>query len=204
MTNPHRDAVRYLKTADRKLGAVIERVGPCSLKRKGGTFGLLADSIISQQISTHAARTIKQRLRNAMPSSRITADGILSLSAEELRAAGISPQKQRYLLDLAQQTVDGVVNFRRLARIDDEKVIEELIEVKGIGRWTAQMFLMFGLGRPDIFAPADLGLQNAIISIYGLRKRPDERRLNSIAEKWAPHRSVASWYLWRSLDIAAK
>ena len=139
-----------------------------------------------------------------MPSGRITADGVLRLTDEELRAAGISPQKQSYLTDLAEQTMDGRVNFRRLARIEDDRVIDELTQVKGIGRWTAQMFLMFGLGRPDVFAPADLGLQNAIIAIYGLRKRPDERRLNSIANNWKPHRSVASWYLWRSLDPPAE
>ena len=154
----HRVAIQHLKKADAKLAGVISRVGPCGLKRKGGTFGLLADSIISQQISTHAARTIRKRLRAAMPSGRITADGVLRLTDEELRAAGISPQKQSYLTDLAEQTMDGRVNFRRLARIEDDRVIDELTQVKGIGRWTAQMFLMFGLGRPDVFAPADLGL----------------------------------------------
>lgn len=200
MTQDHNAAVSYLRNADPKLSAVIDQVGPCRLKRKGGTFQLLADSIISQQISTHAARTIRAQLRAAMPSQRITANGLLSLSDEDLRSAGISPQKQKYLRDLAQHSLDGRVNFRRLARISDERVIEELIQVKGIGRWTAQMFLMFGLGRPDIFAPADLGLQNAIMKIYRLRQRPDERRLLQIAGQWAPHRSVASWFLWRSLE----
>ncbi len=131
----------------------------------------------------------------------MSADGIDRLSDDQLQSVGISLQKRGYLRNLTGHVLDGTVNFRRLARIPDEAVIEELTEVKGVGRWTAQMFLLAGLGRPDIFAPDDLGLKNAMRALYGLDAKPSTEQLEAIAENWAPYRSVASWYLWRSLDM---
>lgn len=199
MANTHSAAVRHLRRADPRLADVIRVVGPCQLKPRGGRFEVLARSIVSQQISTSAARTISRRLKRLLPGGRISATGISKLSDAELRTAGLSAQKRTYLRDLTEHTLNGKVNFRRLPRLSDEGVIEELVQVKGIGVWTAQMFLLAGLGRPDIFAPGDLGLQNAIMRIYDIdRSLP---QMETIAEKWAPWRSVASWYLWRSLDM---
>ena len=183
------------------MADVIRHVGACQLTRRGGRFDVLARSILSQQISVQAARTIRRRLQGLLPGRRISAAGIDRLSDADLQSVGISQQKRGYLLDLTGHVVAGTVNFRRLARSSDEAVITELTTVRGVGRWTAQMFLLSGLGRPDIFAPDDLGLKNAIKSLYGLSGRPTTEQLEEIAECWAPYRSVASWYLWRSLDM---
>ena len=183
------------------MADVISRVGECRLQRRGGRFDVLARSILSQQISVQAARTIRRRLQRLLPGGRISAVGIDRLSDEQLQAVGISSQKRGYLRNLTGHVLAGTVNFRRLARIPDEAVITELTAVKGVGRWTAQMFLLSGLGRPDIFAPDDLGLRNSIRALYGLGAKPTTEQLEEIAENWAPHRSVASWYLWRSLDM---
>ncbi|MCA9217560.1 MAG: DNA-3-methyladenine glycosylase 2 family protein [Planctomycetales bacterium] len=195
----HATATRHLKRQDDVLGELIRRVGPCMLQKQGGTFQLLARSILSQQISTAAARTIRQRLMRQMPNGRISALRVVELTDDQFSAAGVSQQKRSYIRDLAHRVVDGRVNLRRLARADDNEVIAELTQVKGIGVWTAQMFLLFGLGRPDVFAPDDLGLQNAIKALYE-KPKADRKKIESIAVKWAPYRSVASWYLWRSLD----
>lgn len=195
----HAAAVRALKKKDSVLAGVISQIGPCQLKRRGGTFELIARSILSQQISVAAARTIRRRLEDLLPGRRITPDGYAALTEQQLAAIGISRQKRGYLGDLCQKVLSGEVNFRRLARLRDEHVIEELTQVKGIGVWTAQMFLLAGLGRPDVFAPDDLGLQNAMKRLYGdhLTTRDDFLQLASV---WQPHRSVACWYLWQWLD----
>ena len=183
------------------MAEVIRQVGHCQLTKRGGRFEVLARSILSQQISVHAARTIRRRLQRLLPGGRVSATGIDRLSDEQLQSVGISLQKRGYLRNLTRHVLTGTVNFRRLARIPDEAVITELTAVKGVGRWTAQMFLLSGLGRPDIFAPNDLGLQNAMRALYDLDTRPTAATLEAIAENWAPYRSVASWYLWRSLDM---
>ena len=201
MPEQHAKAIRHLRRSDPQMAQVIRTVGPCTLTRRGGTFSLLAKSILSQQISTHAARTIRRRLEAVMPHRQISAAGVMQLSDADFQAVGVSQQKRRYLRDLADHVVNGQLSFRRLARLPDEDVISELIVVKGIGRWTAQMFLLAGLGRPDIFAPDDLGLQNAIQKIYSLRGKPSLRKLEAITRPWAPYRSVASWYLWQSLSV---
>ncbi|MEO2033732.1 MAG: DNA-3-methyladenine glycosylase 2 family protein [Planctomycetaceae bacterium] len=195
----HVDAVRYLRRTDKNLRNEIARIGDCRLVVQGGRFSLVARSILSQQISVAAARTIRRQLQAKLPGRRLSALGLLALSDSDFQAAGVSRQKCNYLRNLAQHATDGTVNFRRLGRLSDEDVIQELTRVKGVGRWTAQMFLIFGLGRPDVFAPADLGLRNAIMRIYALSK-PTQDDLNAVADRWSPHRSVASWYLWRSLD----
>ena len=199
MSNPHVAAVRRLKRADPVLAEVITQIGPCTLKRRGGTFELVARSILSQQISTAAAATIRKRLQGLLPGGRITAGGYAALTEDQLASIGVSRQKRGYLSDLCDKVLTGDVNFRRLARLQDEHVIDELTQVKGIGVWTAQMFLLAGLGRPDVFAPDDLGLQNAIRRLYGdgIQSRDD---FVAVAQTWAPHRSVASWYLWQWLD----
>ena len=204
MTTLHADALKHLHATDRKLSSVIKVVGPCKLKRSGGTFELLARSILSQQISVAAARTIRRRLEDALPNKRLSAAGSLQLGETELGAVGVSRQKRGYLLDLCQKVQSGELNFRRVAQIDDESVIEDLIKVKGIGRWTAQMFLMFGLGRPDVFAPDDLGLQNSMKVVYGLPSPVKPVHVEPISQAWAPFRSVASWYLWQYLDVMKK
>ncbi len=194
-------ACRSLKRRDKLLGGVIEQIGQFSLRPRSGGYEMLVRSIISQQISTAAARTIRARLQGLLPGGRIQAASIEGLSDEQLQAVGISQQKRGYIRHLTECTRNGTVNFRRIALADDESAIAELVQVKGIGRWTAQMFLMFSLGRADIFAPDDLGLRNAIIRLYSLTGKPHRNQLLEIAEAWAPWRSVASWYLWRSLEL---
>jgi DNA-3-methyladenine glycosylase II len=193
-------AVRRLSKADRVLGNVIRDVGPFALKTEPGGYDVLVRSILSQQISTAAARAIRSRLQELLPSKKIAAKAIDGLSDEQLQSAGISQQKRSYLRDLTRRTLDGTINFRTIVSRSDEDVIETLTQVKGIGRWTAQMYLMFSLGRPDVFAVGDLGIRNAMIRLYSLDEKPTLSQLEVIAEAWAPHRSIASWYLWRSLE----
>lgn len=202
-TQNHDPAIAFIQSVDPQLATVMSEVGPCLLKPEGGSFAILARSILSQQISVAAARTIRTRLQALMPNRRLTANAVLDLTEDELAAVGVSNQKRRYLLDLASKVAEGEVSFRRIAKMPDEDVIECLIQVKGIGRWTAQMFLLFGLGRPDVFAPDDLGIRNAMIKIYGLDSH-DKAPMEAIASNWSPYRSVASWYLWRSLDSPQK
>ena len=192
-------AVRHLRRVDPVMRCVVDQVGPCQLRPQGARFHLLARSILSQQISTSAAATIRRRLLAQMPSRQLSAQGLLQLSDADFHAVGVSRQKRSYLRDLAERSMQGEVGFRRFSRMHDEDIISELVTVKGIGRWTAQMFLMFGCGRPDVFAPDDLGLKNAMIRLYALDD-PDRNKLCEIASVWRPWRSIASWYLWRSLD----
>lgn len=192
-------AVQHLKCQDEVLRGVIERVGPLRLKSAGKGYSVLVQSIISQQISTAAAATIGQRLRLLVAGGELTAEAVAELSDEQLKAVGISPQKLSYLRDLTRCTLEGVISFRRISRVSDEAAIEELIQVRGIGRWTAQMYLIFSLGRPDVFAPDDLGLRNAMQRLYGLAEEAGRPELERLAERWRPWRSAASWYLWRSL-----
>ena len=201
MPSGHAAAVRHLRKADSTLAEVMRLVGPCRLQPTGGRFEILGRSILAQQISVAAARTIHRRLRQCLPGRRLSARGICELTDEQLQSVGVSKQKRTYLRDLAEHTMDGRLNFRQLCRLDNDDVIEKLVQVKGIGVWTAQMFLLFGLGRPDVFAPADLGLKNAVAELYFDGRVPTEQELEQTAEPWAPWRSIASWYLWRYLDL---
>ncbi|GAB5404269.1 MAG: hypothetical protein Aurels2KO_25000 [Aureliella sp.] len=194
-------ALKSLKESDGKMRDVIKRVGAFKLNASGGGFHVVARSILSQQISTSAARSIRRKLESALPGRRISAAGISGLSDEQLQAAGVSAQKRRYLRDLADRTLSGEVNFRRVARATDDEVIEQLTQVTGVGRWTAQMYLMFSLGRPDVFAPDDLGLQNAVQRMLGHSERMTASELDAYAIRWQPWRTVAAWYLWRSLEL---
>ena len=192
--------LRHLRKKDTVLANVIKTVGPFTLKKIPGGFEVVVRSILSQQISTAAAATIRKRLEALLPDGKIVPESLSQLTDEQLQSAGLSNQKRTYVRDLTEKTLDGTINFRRIARQSDNDAIAELIQVKGIGRWTAQMYLMFSLGRLDVFAPDDLGLQNAIKALYEIPEKPKRTHFETVAEVWAPYRSIASWYLWRSLE----
>jgi len=197
-------ARRLLMRRDPVLGAAIKRIGPCALAERQRTDHLsaLAGAIVSQQLSTKAAATIFGRFVALFENGRIpSAAAISSLSDEALRGVGLSGQKVGYLRDLCARVADGRMNLDELAALPDEQVIDRLTSVKGFGRWTAEMFLMFRLHRPDVLPAGDLGIVNAIQRLYRLRKRPDARRILRMGEAWKPYRSVASWYLWQTLRM---
>ena len=195
-----RKAILHLKKADPVLCAIIERVGPYRMEYGEPTFHSLAESILYQQLNGKAAVVIFGRFTNAA-GDPVTPEGILKLSDAQMRAIGLSKQKTAYLRDLAQKTKDGLLNFERLADMSNAEVIEHLTQVKGIGVWTAHMFLMFTLKRPDILPTGDYGIQAAMKKHYRKRKWPKPKDMEKIAKSWVPYRSVACWYLWRSLDI---
>ncbi|HWI18233.1 MAG TPA: DNA-3-methyladenine glycosylase [Vicinamibacterales bacterium] len=194
-------ARKHLMKADPKLRVVIKRVGPCTLHAFAprDPFETLCMSIASQQLSTKAAATIFGRFRDLFPKRRPTPERVMTLTDEEIRAVGFSRPKVAYLKDLAARVLDGRLDLRGLKKHADDEVIQQLVAVKGIGRWTAEIFLMFRLGRPDILPADDLGLMNAAQRVYGLRTRPDAKQLRKMGEAWSPYRSVAAWYLWQSL-----
>jgi DNA-3-methyladenine glycosylase II len=197
----HRTIRRHFKTADPVLAGVIVRVGPMTLKPQRDRFRLLVRSIISQQISTAAARTIRQRLEEHLGDTGVRPESVARLSIAQLRTLGVSRQKASYLLDLAEKCKDGTVRLARLGRMSDEAIIEELTQVKGIGRWSAQMFLIFGLGRPDVFPHDDLGVRSAIRRMYALREMPERDELLEIGARWRPYATAGSWYCWRFLEL---
>ena len=195
-----RKAILHLKKADPVLCAIIERVGPYRMEYGEPTFHSLAESILYQQLNGKAAVVIFGRFTNAA-GDPVTPEGILKLSDAQMRAIGLSKQKTAYLRDLAQKTKDGLLNFERLADMSNEEVIEHLTQVKGIGVWTAHMFLMFTLRRRDILPVGDYGIQAAIKKHYKKRKWPKPAVMEKIAKPWVPYRSIACWYLWKSLDV---
>ena len=203
----HDPSIRHLKRVDPVLAAVIERVGPCRLepRRDGTHFDALVRSIVYQQLSGKAASTILGRVRGLYGDRSPTPAELLSTPDERLRAAGLSRQKLSYLKDLAANVESGLVPLAAdtIDHLADDEIIERLVQVKGIGRWTVQMFLIFRLGRPDVLPELDLGIQNAIRRAYRMRKQPGPKDVKRIGKKWTPHASVASWYLWRSLEGAA-
>ena len=194
-------AIKHLRRADPVMKAMISDVGPCTLRPQRDRFRMLAGSIISQQISTGAARSIKKKLDELVGSDGLTAENLSQFSPEELCVAGVSPQKAKYLLDLAVRVHEMEINLQHIGRYSDDRIIEQLTIVKGIGKWTAQMFLIFALGRPDVFPHDDLGVRSAIRNRYDLDELPDLETSNSIASAWRPYASIASSYCWRSLDI---
>lgn len=198
-----RAAVRHLKRADPVLANIIERVGPNRFGAHGAGSHLdaLVRSIVSQQLSTSAASTIHSRLLALVGVPNPLPEQWLALNDPAMRAAGLSRQKIAYIRDLARHVQDGELPMAKLHEMSDDEVIEALTRVKGIGVWTAQMFLMFRLGRPDILPVLDLGIRNAFRRAYRLRKDPTAKRMHVIAKSWAPYRSVASWYLWQSLEL---
>ena len=196
-------AINHLKAADPVMAAIIERVGPYRPRQSTPDFHNLARSIAYQQLHGKAAATIFGRLCTATGCEILTPQTVLALSLEQMRAAGLSKQKLAYIRDLAEKTISGDVNFEQLPGMGDEDVIEHLTRVKGIGRWSAQMFLMFALNRPDVMPVFDLGINVAIKKAYNKRKIPKPAQIIKLAEKWRPYRSVACWYLWRSVEVVA-
>jgi DNA-3-methyladenine glycosylase II len=195
-----RKAVNHLKKCDPVLRGIIERVGPCRMEFGVPEFRSLAEAIVYQQLNGKAAVTIFNRFA-ALAGDPLTPDGILKLSDEQLRSVGLSKQKSAYLKDLAAKTAAGALDFSRLHELTDDDVIQHLTQVKGVGVWTAHMFLMFSLRRPNVLPTGDYGVQVAIRKHYKKRKLPKPKDMEKIAKAWAPYRSVACWYLWRSLDI---
>ena len=203
MTPDYRAARRHLMRCDPTLRDVIKRVGPCKLHAAApkDPFETLCRTIASQQLSIKAADTIYGRFCDLFPSRRPTPALVMTLTDDRIRACGFSRAKVTFIKDLAAHVIDGRLDLRRLRRHADEEVLRQLVAVKGIGRWTAEVFLMFRLGRPDVLPADDLGLMNAVQRAYKLRKRPTAKVLRKMGERWAPYRSIAAWYLWASLSL---
>jgi DNA-3-methyladenine glycosylase II len=195
-----RKAINHLKKCDPVLRGIIERVGPFRMEYGVPQFSSVAEAIVYQQLNGKAAETIFKRFA-ALAGEPLTAEGILKLSGEQLRGVGLSKQKSAYLKDLAQKTAEGILDFSKLPELPDEEVIEHLTQVKGIGVWTAHMFLIFSLRRLNVLPTGDYGVQMALKRHYRKRKLPKPKEMERIARAWEPYRSVACWYMWRSLDI---
>ena len=196
-----RRAIRHLKSSDRVLAGLIEIHGTCTIKPAlNHPFHALVSSVISQQISAGAARTIKGRMFNLLEAKVFTPEGILKMSPGDHKIAGLSRAKTEYIRGLSLAVKRGQLDFGSLAECEEEEVISRLIALSGVGRWTAEMFLIFGLGRPDILSVNDTGLRRAFRLAYNLRQMPSADEMISIGEPWKPYRSVASWYLWRVID----
>ncbi len=191
-------AQRHLRACDPVLTPLIAKVGPCSLVPDPNGFVVLVRSVVSQLISTAAARTISARLADALGAQGITPDAVLSVSEETLRGAGLSRTKTQAIRDLATRIRTGELPLESFATRTDEEVAALLTSVRGIGPWTAHMFLIFGLGRPDILPVSDLGLRAGVQQQYGLPELPNPAELRQRAEAWRPFRSIATWYMWRS------
>jgi DNA-3-methyladenine glycosylase II len=190
-------ARRHLARRDERLKRIIRRIGPCTLQPNGDYFGLLTRSIISQQISTKAARAIHGRLC-AQVGDPVRPRTVLKATDNELRSVGLSEGKRRSLRDLAERCAGGEIRLKQLADLDDEEVISQLIPVRGIGRWTAEMFLIFGLGRLDVLPVTDFGLRAGIRREHELADLPNRATLLELTAAWSPYRSIGTWYIWRS------
>lgn len=198
-----RAAVNHLKKSDPVLRAIIARVGPYRIEYGPPEFHSLAESIVYQQLNGKAAVTIFNRFA-ALAGDPVTPQGILKLTAPQMRSVGLSKQKSSYLHDMAERAARGELDFSKLHELSDEEVIRHLTQVKGVGEWTAQMFLMFTLRRPNVLPTGDFGVQTAIKRHYKKRKLPKPEQMEKMARPWEPYRSVACWYLWRSLDLKEK
>jgi DNA-3-methyladenine glycosylase II len=196
-------AVDHLRQSDPILATIIERVGPAKIAYREPTFEALARSIVFQQLSTKAARTIYDRLEEAA-GGKITPQAIQNLSLGDMRHAGLSKQKIGYIRDLAEHAISGKIDFERLPGMTDEEVIVALTDIKGVGVWTAHMFLIFALRRSNVLAVGDLGVRTAIRRLYKKRGLPKPAHIEELAVNWHPYCSYACWYLWRSLEFAAE
>ncbi|MEM3086285.1 MAG: DNA-3-methyladenine glycosylase [Halobacteria archaeon] len=201
MAANHAAAVRHLKAADPVLAGIVRKVGPCRLPapRPGpkAVFESLVMAILHQQLTATSAGAIYRKFKALYPRYPGPAE-VLATPDSRLRGAGVSPPKAGYLKDLSAKVEEGAVNLRGLGRLSDEEVVETLTQVRGVGRWTAEMVLIFTLGRPDVLPVGDYGLQKAVREAYGLRSLPKPEKFRRLAEPWRPWRSVASWYLWAS------
>jgi DNA-3-methyladenine glycosylase II len=196
-----RKAVAHLRNADPVLAHVIDSVGPFQMAMRRERFPALCRAIIFQQLAGSAAHAIFTRFVALFGRRFPTPRQVLDAKTEDLRKAGLSRQKILYLKDLALHVENGALNFHRFRRMEDEEIITELTRVHGIGRWTAEMFLMFNLGRSDILPVDDLGFRSAVRRLYRMRKMPDAKRLRALSQRWRPYRSVAVWYFWRSAEV---
>jgi DNA-3-methyladenine glycosylase II len=204
MKTPDWTTARRHLEKDPIMRRIMDAVGPCSLTPHRDHFMLLCRSIYSQQISTAVATVLFGRFREKFPRKRPTPELAHKLLTEgtetDLKGLGLSRQKKKYLIDLSKHFITGAIPNDRLSRMSDEEIIEALTAVNGIGRWTAEMFLMFVLNRPDVLAVDDLGLQRAIKEAYRLRQWPKKGKMLKLGEAWRPYRTIASWYLWRAAD----
>ena len=201
IATPFLKAQRHLARRDPVLKKLVAAVGPCTLRHDADRFGALVRAIIAQQISTRAAAAIHGRLTEALAATGVTAAAVLALPARGLRAAGLSTAKARALADLADHVRRGALALDTLHLLPDEEIISRLLPVRGIGRWTAEMFLIFSLGRFDVLPVTDWGLRVGARQQYGLGRAPGKAQLTALAEPWRPYRTVATWYLWRSLGF---
>jgi len=195
-----RKAITHLKQKDTVMGSIIERVGPYKIQYREPTFQTLVRSIVYQQLNGKAAATIFGRLQAAAKVDPLTPESILKLRPARMRSLGLSGQKMSYIRELARLTRDGDVDFERCATLADGEVVEHLTRVKGVGVWTVHMFLIFALRRHDVLPTGDLGIRAAMKKAYGLEDLPKPEEMAKIAAAWRPYCSIASWYLWRSLD----
>lgn len=193
-------ARRALIAADPVLSAFIKAIGPCRLAPAPDPFVTLVEAIISQQLSVKAADTIFQRLVSICPRRSVTPKAVFSAPETALREVGLSRQKISYVKDLAGRWIAGEIRPKEFHSLPDEEIVARLAAVRGIGRWTAEMFLIFALNRTDVLPVDDLGLKKAVQRAYRLRKIPAPERIQKIAEPWRPYRSIATWYLWKSLN----
>jgi DNA-3-methyladenine glycosylase II len=194
--------VEHVRAACPVMRLVIDAHGPITLRPARDRFAVLVRSIISQQISTAAAaRTIRGRLETHLNRTGVTPAALAKQTVDKLRAAGISRQKATYLIDLAQKVNDGTVPLATIGRLSDEEVIAKLTQIKGIGRWTAEMFLIFSLGRMDVLPVDDLGVRSALKRLHGLDDLPTKQHCVELAAPWRPYATIGSWYCWRSLDV---
>lgn len=194
-------ARKHLQRVDPTLYSYVERIIIPDFSKRQDSFTELCDTIISQQLSGKAASTIFERFKALFPNKKITVDRLLKLDDEKIRSCGTSWAKVRSLKDLAQKVDDGVILLDRLDSMSDDEVKAHLIQIKGIGPWSAEMFLMFSLGREDVFSFGDLGLKKGIMKIYGLKKHPTAKQTERIISKWKPYRTYASRILWKSLEL---
>jgi DNA-3-methyladenine glycosylase II len=196
-----RTAQTHLKKVDPKLRDIIRDVGPFTLKAQKHHFHVLVKSIVSQQISTAAAATILARLIEKLGANPLQVGAFQGMDPVSLREVGISQQKAMYILDLVQKVETGAIDLERIRKLGDDQVLELLTQVKGIGTWTAQMFLMFSLGRLDVLPTGDMGIKSAIQRHYNFADLPTPHEIETVAAPWRPYATVASWYLWRSLEL---
>jgi len=195
-----RKAIRHLQAADPVIGGIIERVGPYRIQFRDPGFETLVKSIVYQQLSGRVAQVIFERLLAAVPEGLLTPENILALRPAKMRKLGLSTQKTLYIRDLARLTRAGAIDFATLPELPDEEVIERLTQVKGVGVWTAHMFLIFALRRTNVLPTGDLGIRAAIRKAYGLAELPKPDEIEAMGQRWHPYCTVAAWYLWRSLE----
>jgi DNA-3-methyladenine glycosylase II len=197
LSDVYSKARRHLARRDPRLKQLTNKVGPCTLRPEAAGFVVLVRAVVAQLISTPAARTIFARLEAAVGAAGVTPSGILALDEQRLRDQGLSGAKARGIRDLAQRASDGRLPIDELPRMSDDEAMARLTEVSGIGAWTAQMYLIFSLGRTDVLPVGDFGLRDGVRLLYGLEELPGKKKLTEIAEPWRPYRSIGTWYLWR-------